>query len=60
MLTRKEELKDRIESNQQQLQARLAELEGDTRSEAAQERSAIRAKLAELEEHPMRDWNDAT
>lgn len=58
MLTRKEELKDRIESKQHQLQAKLAELKGESRGKAIEERDKIKAKLQELEQYLKSGWDN--
>ena len=57
MITKVEELKDRIEAKKHELQARLAANKADVRAEAAEQRDRIQRKLNELEEHLKGGWD---
>ena len=57
MLTKTEELKNRVEAKRHLLQARLAELKADTRSEAAEMRASIKKRLDEAEEAVKDGWD---
>lgn len=48
MLTKSEELKDRVEARRHELLARYNELKADTRKEAAEARDKVKSKLDEI------------
>lgn len=57
MITKTDELKDRISARRHQLMARLSELKADTRKEAASARAALEQGLAELEQTIKGGWD---
>lgn len=60
MISRNEELKDRIKARKSELESRYNELKADTRSEARVERDSVKAKLEELQEHLKDGWDRMT
>lgn len=60
MLSKSDELKDRIEAKKHELMARLSELKADTRHEATEQRDKIKAKLDELETNIKEGWDKLT
>jgi len=58
MLSKNEELKDRIEARRHELQAKLSELKADSRREAAEAADKIKARLKELEEYVKDGWDN--
>lgn len=58
MISRNEELKDRIKAKQHELQARFEELKADSRSEARDERDRVKTKLDELQEAIKDGWDN--
>ena len=63
MMTKQEELKDRIEAKRHELLAKYNELKADTRHGASDVRSKLKVKLDELELHLKGGWekvSDAT
>lgn len=57
MITKTDELKDRIDAKRHQLSARLSELKADTRHEAAEARDKIKARLDEVEAYLKDGWD---
>jgi len=57
MITKADELKDRIEARRHLLQAKLAELKADTRHEAAAAHDKIKKGLDELEDAMKDGWD---
>ena len=60
MISRTEELKDRIKAKKSELESRYSELKADTRSEARVERDSVKSKLEELQEHLRDGWDKLT
>lgn len=60
MISRTEELKDRIKAKKSELESRYNELKADTRSEARVERDSVKSKLEELQEHLKEGWDRMT
>lgn len=60
MISRTEELKDRIKARKSELESRYNELKADTRSEARVERDSVKSKLEELQEHLRDGWDNMT
>ena len=60
MISRTEELKDRIKAKKSELESRYNELKADTRSEARVERDSVKSKLEELQEHLKDGWDKMT
>jgi hypothetical protein len=58
MLTKTEELKDRIESRKHELLSKLHELKADSRKEAIEARRSVKARLDELEENLKDGWEN--
>ena len=58
MLTKREELKDRIEARRHAMQAKLSELKADTRKEAAEARDKLERSLDELAETVKDGWDN--
>ena len=56
MLTKQEELKDRIEVRKHELLKKFAELKADTRHEAIEARAKVKEKLDELEVELRGGW----
>lgn len=56
MMTKNDELKDRVEARKHELLSRYNELKADTRHEAIQMRSKLKAKLDELEQDIKAGW----
>ena len=48
MITKSEELKDRIEARRHELLSKYNDLKADTRHEASEKRSKLKAKLDEI------------
>ena len=62
MLSRTDELKDRIDVRKHELLKKFSELKADTRHEAIEARAKVKQKLDELELHLKTGWdkmNDA-
>ncbi|MGH9886352.1 MAG: hypothetical protein ACREBE_12535 [bacterium] len=57
MLGKSEELRDRIEARKHELLAKLNELKADSRRDAADARTRVKAKLDELETHLKNGWD---
>ncbi len=57
MLTKKEELKDRVEARRHAMRARLSELKADTRHEAIEASQKIKRGLAELDDYLKDGWD---
>lgn len=51
-----EELRDRVEARKHELLAKYNELKADSRKEAAEARTRLKAKLDELETHLKLGW----
>jgi hypothetical protein len=63
MLTRTDELKDRVNARKHDLLKKFNELKADTRHEAIEARAKVKERLDELEVHLKSGWdrlNDAT
>jgi hypothetical protein len=60
MLTKQDELKDRVEATRHLLQARLAELKADTRHDAIAAKDKINSALEELDKTLGDGWDKAT
>jgi hypothetical protein len=58
MLSRQEELKDRIQAKQRELEARFHELKADGRAETRDERDRLKSKLDELQETIKTGWDN--
>jgi hypothetical protein len=58
MISKQEELKDRIKAKQRELEARFNELKADGRSEARDERDRVRSRLDELQETIKDGWDN--
>jgi hypothetical protein len=58
MITKQEELKDRVEARRLALQAKLHELKADARAEAAQARDKITKGLDDLAQTLEEGWDD--
>ncbi len=56
MLDKGDELKDRVEARKHELLAKYNELKADTRHEAAEARTRLKARLDELELHLKTGW----
>ena len=57
MLSKSDELRDRIEARKHELLAKLSELKADSRRDAADARTRVKAKLDELELHLKSGWD---
>jgi hypothetical protein len=60
MLTKHEEIKDRIDVRKHELLKKFAELKADTRHEAIAARAKVKQKLDELELHVKGGWDKLT
>jgi hypothetical protein len=60
MLTKQEELKDRIDARKHELLKKFSELKADTRHEAIEARAKVKQKLDELEVHLKGGWEKLT
>jgi hypothetical protein len=56
MLDKSEELRDRVEARKHELLAKYNQLKADTRHEAAEARTRLKAHLDELELHLKSGW----
>ena len=56
MLDKSDELKDRIEARKHELLAKYNELKADSRKEAGETRTKLKARLDELEAHLKAGW----
>jgi hypothetical protein len=56
MLGKSDELRDRIEARKHELLAKYNELKADSRRDAADTRTRVKAKLDELELHLKSGW----
>ena len=56
MLDKSDELRDRIEARKHELLAKYNELKADSRKEASETRTRVKAKLDELEAHLKAGW----
>ena len=56
MLDKSDELRDRIEARKHELLAKYNELKADTRKEASEGRTRLKARLDELESHLKVGW----
>ena len=56
MLDKQDELRDRIEARKHELLAKYNELKADSRKEASETRTRLKAKLDELEAHLKLGW----
>jgi hypothetical protein len=57
MLSKSDELRDRIEARKHELLAKLSELKADSRRDAADAHTRVKAKLEELELHLKNGWD---
>lgn len=55
-MDKSDELRDRVEARKHELLARYNELKADTRKEAAEARTRLKARLDELEAHLKLGW----
>lgn len=60
MIGKGEELKDRVEARKHQMLSKYNELKADTRKEASDARTKLKARLDELEETIKGGWNNMT
>ena len=60
MLTKSDQLKDRITARKHELLAKVAEFKADARDDAAASRDAMKAKLADLEDSLKDGWENMT
>lgn len=58
MISKQEELKDRIKAKQRELEARFSELKADSRAEARTERDSVKSRLDELQEAIKDGWDN--
>jgi len=56
MLGKSDELRDRIEARKHELLAKYNELKADSRRDAADARTRVKARLDELEAHLKNGW----
>ncbi|TMQ09774.1 MAG: phosphoenolpyruvate carboxylase [Deltaproteobacteria bacterium] len=56
MLDKTDELRDRVEARKHQLLSKYNELKADSRHEAAETRTRVKARLDELEAHLKAGW----
>ncbi|HEY6177257.1 MAG TPA: hypothetical protein VIX73_22525 [Kofleriaceae bacterium] len=56
MLDKSDELRDRIEARKHELLAKYNELKADSRKEASETRTRLKARLDELEGHLKIGW----
>ena len=56
MLDKSDELRDRVEARKHELLAKFNELKADTRREAAEARTRLKARLDEIELHLKNGW----
>ena len=56
MLDKSDELRDRIEARKHELLAKYNELKADSRKEASETRTRLKARLDELEAHLKLGW----
>jgi hypothetical protein len=56
MLDKSDELRDRIEARKHEMLAKYNELKADTRKEASDTRTRLKARLDELEAHLKAGW----
>lgn len=57
MIEHKDELRNRVEAKQRELQARYLELKADTQERAREERDRVKRKLDELQEAVKGGWD---
>lgn len=60
MITKGDELKDRVEAKRHELMAKLSELRADSRKEARDAYDKAKASLSDLEETLKDGWEKAT
>lgn len=60
MITRADELKDRVDARRHQLMTKLSELQADTRKDAAAARDRIKRGLGELEDTLRDGWGNVS
>lgn len=56
MLDKSDELRDRIEARKHELLSKYNELKADSRAEASETRTRLKARLDELESHLKLGW----
>jgi hypothetical protein len=57
MLDKSDELRDRIEARKHELLSKYNDLKADSRKEAAETRTRLKARLDELEAHIKSGWD---
>jgi len=60
MISKTDELKDRIEARRHQLMAKLSELKADTRKDASEAADKIKQGLSDLEETLKDGWDNVS
>ena len=60
MLSRQEELKDRIKAKQRELESRYNQLKADSRAETREERNRVKSRLDELQESIKDGWDNVS
>jgi hypothetical protein len=60
MLEKSDELRDRVEARKHELLAKYNELKADSRREAAEARTRVKARLDEVERYLKSGWDKAT
>jgi hypothetical protein len=58
MLGKSDELRDRVEARRHQLLSKYNELKADTRKEASELRTRLKARLDEVEDAIKTGWHD--
>jgi hypothetical protein len=58
MIEHKDELKNRVEAKQRELQARYLELKADTQERTRDERDRVKRKLDELQDAVKDGWDN--
>ena len=56
MIEKSDELRDRVEARKHELLSKFNDLKADSRHEAAEARTRIKARLEELEAHLKAGW----
>ena len=57
-MTKKQELKDRVDARRAELKARISELKADGRAWAIDEKKNLEKTLSEIEAAVSKGWND--
>lgn len=58
MIERKDELKNRVQAKQRELEARYLELKADAQERTREERARVKRKLDELQESVKDGWDN--